>query len=294
MTWTPHGTRSHYGRPPVGALIAVQHGVWRITNVTDAALSDADADMWRDLGCPDPWKNRPHDIALDHVGGHLPDGIDAKEGAWLSIPGSAGARRWDLYPDSERWPQCSCCGEPMPCRAELQDREVAAGLNRIEALAKIPPGHCWACTKPITRRQKAVVYAGDNLDLPGAEPARFHVRSDCRWKAEQYERRWIAQDPRRERIFTYPKCGGILVVHADGSSECRSGRGALGNDYETQAGCRGHLTHDHGMHTACYVGDEWFARPSEFPGCPRGCSQDNHPGTRTSRRPAVRNQQALL
>src|SRR5205085_8291397 len=93
---------------------------------------------------------------------------------------------WHVYQDG-RWPQCSCCGEPMPCRAELEDRQVTQSLDRIARLEAIPPGACWACAEPITRRQKVVTYPGENLDLPGGQQPYFHTRGQCRPSAERYE-----------------------------------------------------------------------------------------------------------
>ncbi|MFI1194060.1 hypothetical protein ACH4T9_12495 [Micromonospora sp. NPDC020750] len=286
--WYPHHTQTVYQPPTAGRLIGRDHAVWQILKVTNSDLSDRDREMWLDAGAPDlaTWKGRPYSVDLRWVAGARPpwntddDGLDG----CVEIP--AGRSTWHLYPESGRWPSCSCCGEPMPCRAELQDQEVSAGLNRVEKLASRQPGCCWGCGEPITRRQKAVVYPGDNLDLPGGIPVAFHARESCHGQASAYELRWIALDPRRERILTYPKCRGILIVHADGSSECQSGQDAIGTYAQGEPDCRGHLTHDHGSQSACYVGGAWFATKADMPGCPRGCSKgDAHPGTRTKPRP---------
>lgn len=294
--WYPNRTRTAYDPPPVGSLIAREHAVWRVTAVADLPLSDADREVWLERGMPDlaTWRGRPVDISVEYVGGARPD--RAEEGrpvpsAHMKIPATALAcRSWDIYPESGRWPMCSCCGEPMPCRAELQDREVASGLAKVELHAKKLPGCCWGCGEPITSRQRAVAYPGDNLDLPGGMPVRFHTRQQCGWRAQQYELRWIAEDPRRERILTYPECGGILVVHADGSTECRSGRKPLGGEATSEPDCHGHLTHDHGVQVSCYVGDSYmFDSELELPGCPRGCDPQRHRGTGAqSRRPERR------
>lgn len=287
--WSPLGADTRY-RPEPGNLIAHTHAVWRVTAVTDLALSDADRDIWMDAGMPDlaTWRHRPCRVNVQWIAGARPDWADTDgqvPAAHVDVPASWSAS-WYVYPASGRWPQCSCCGEPMPCRAELQDREVSAGLKQVEKFAKRLPGCCWGCEEPISRRQQSVTYAGDNLDLPGGPEVRFHTRAACFHAAAQYELRWIAVDPRRERVLTYPKCPGILVVHGDGSSECHSGTAALGGVRQGEPGCRGHLTHDHGAHQACYVGDSYFARLADMPGCPRGCARDEtHPGTRTTPRP---------
>jgi hypothetical protein len=283
--WDPLGTWSRQ-RPDVGALVAREHAVWRVTAVTDTTPTDADRDVWMDAGMPDPWRGRPYRVDLAWVAGARPAVAgDGEFAAWVNVPAEAyPRRRWEVYPVSGRWPRCSCCGEPMPCRAELEDREVSRSLKTVEKLARRLPGNCWGCEEPISRRQKSVTYAGDNLDLPGGPEVRFHTRAACYHAAARYELRWIAVDPRRERVLTWPKCGGILVVHGDGSSECMSGPGLVG-DHTGEHDCGGHLTHDHAAFQACYVGSAYFARPGEFPGCPRGCNPAVHPGTRTTSRP---------
>ena len=269
--WFPLRTRGK-DRPETGELIAHKHAVWRVVRVEDLPLSDADRDVWLNAGMPDPeiWLARPYRITLDWVAGAKPpwakDGDDRKRGT-ISVPARAHPW-WHVY-TSERWPQCSCCGEPMPCRAELEDEQVATSLDRVAKMEAIPPGACWACAEPISTRQKAVTYPGDNLNLPGAHAPSFHTRSNCLPAAHAYEERWVAADPRRERILTWPACNGSLIVHGDGSTEC------FGGVLE----CRGHATHDHLHIQACF-------RQSH--GCPRECPTENHPGTRPAPRPARR------
>lgn len=290
--WRPAGTRDHYGQPVTGGLIAYRHAVWRVVAVTDLpVLDDADRDVWIAAGMPalEEWKWRPYQVDVDWVGGDNPGWTPqdlAKGQPTIRIPAGHGPHRWCVYPASGRWPVCSCCGEPMPCRAELQDREVDRGLYRVERLMSRMPGCCWDCGEPITARQKSVTYPGGNLDLPGGPEVQFHLRRSCRWPAVAYEQRWIAADPRHERILTWPACTGLLVVHADGSSECVSGPGPAGSEHQGGPDCGGHLTHDHDTRSACYVGRAWFANVADMPGCPRGCSPHGHPGTRTTTRPA--------
>lgn len=287
--WYPLHTR-HQNRPDASQLVAYQHAVWRIVKVEDALLSETDREKWLDCGMPDleTWQQRPYRVTMDWVGGAKPpwtdDGDDHKRGT-VDIP-AAKYFQWDVYAGG-RWPQCSCCGEPMPCRAELEDHQVTASLDRVARLESIPPGACWACGEPITTRQKTVTYPGENLDLPGGQQVHFHTRGQCRGSAHDYEERWVASDPRRERILTWPRCEGILVVHADGSSECVPGRAPLGGEYyEPQTDCRGHLTHDHSVHRACYVHEDYFQQGGYEAGrCPRGCDPAEHRGTTTTRRP---------
>jgi hypothetical protein len=285
-SWSPAGTWNRH-RAAVGDLVAREHAVWRVTAVTDTTPTEAERDVWVDAGMPDVWRGRPYRVDLAWVAGVRPAGAGGGEfDAWVQVPAEAHPRHcWDVYPSSGRWPQCSCCGEPMPCRAEVEDREVTLALRQVEKLAKRRPGCCWGCGDPITSRQKSVTYPGDNLDLPGGMEVRFHTRSGCRHHACRYEVRWIAGDPRRERILTWPKCGGMLVVHGDGSSECQSGPGPLGSDHTGEPDCRGHLTHDHYAVQACYAAGAYLTPVADMPGCPRGCDRDTHPGTRTTPRP---------
>lgn len=266
-------TTSTESRLRPGQLIAHDHAVWRVVAVEDADLTDADRDEWLDQGMPDleSWHGRPYTLTLDWVGGACPPwaetGVQSRRG---TITAPAGAYlSWNVYP-GERWPQCSCCGEPMPCRAELEDRQVTAGLDRIAKLEAIPPGACWACNEPITGRQQAITYPGDNVDLPGGQQPTFHTgRRHCLPSAHAYEERWLAADPSRARILTWPPCNGSLIVHADGSSECFGG----------SRDCHGHSTHDHMLVSACYT---------QSHGCGRGCSREGHPGCRPTPRPERR------
>lgn len=290
--WYPACTERCDGHPDAGQMLAYMHAVWIVISVEDTPLTDADREVWIDRGMPDleTWRDRPYRISMEWVGGAQPpwamDGDTRRRGN-LSIP-AGKYTSWDVYP-SGRWPQCSCCGEPMPCRAELEDEQVTAGLDRIAKLEAIPADACWACAEPITKRHKSVTYPGENIDLPGGQPVHFHTRRGCGWKARDYEERWIAVDPRRERILTWPDCEGILIVHADGGSECVSGRDPLGNHRQSQPDCGGHVTHKHRMKQACYVGDDYL-RPSgwEDGDCPRGCKPEEHGGCATPRRPERR------
>jgi hypothetical protein len=285
--WYPLHT-TDYPRPKPGQLIAFRHAVWRVEKVRDLPLSDTDRDKWLDAGMPDmaTWRRRPYRVDAQWVAGAEPKWLGPTQTSGKVDIAADTYMTWHVY-EGDRWPQCSCCGEPMPCRAELEDKQITASLNRVAKMEAIPPGACWACAEPITTRQKAVTYSGDNIDLPGGQQPRFHTRSACRSRAKRYEERWLAVDPRRERLLTWPACGGILLVHADGESECVEGRDPLGRDRERVPDCRGHDTHDHGVHVACYVQDDYFAR-SWTNRCPRGCEPRNHHGTALRPRPERR------
>lgn len=284
--WHPAGT-AWKRRPEPGKLLAHRHAVWSVVAVEDTALTDDEERDWLAIGLPELGRTypRPYRITLEWVAGAQPDQththvrqVGGRQHVAFRV--RAGSRRmWDTYPD-RRWPQCSCCGEPVPCRATERDEMVAAGSERMSRHMAVPAGACWGCTEPITSRQKSVAYPGDNLDLPGGPEVRFHTRGSCRRELLAYEERWLAVDPRRERIYTWPRCVGMLTTHADGTSECHQGpawphAGVTGDPHPD---CRGHLTHDHGSRAACH--DE---------GCPRGCGPNNY--IRLASRPERHDQQ---
>jgi hypothetical protein len=143
----------------------------------------------------------------------------------ISTPATSGKPGWTIYASCQayvagRWPQCSCCGEPMPCTAELADRAAEAATERMDRDAAKMPGACWACSEVITRRQETVTYPGINLDHPLQPAPRFHTRRQCAPSAHRYEVRWLAADARRPRILTWPRCRGTAVTHHDGSLTC--------------------------------------------------------------------------
>jgi hypothetical protein len=69
--WLPSVTKTTYGLPAVGSLIAYGHGVWRVDNVAPD-LTDAERDRWVREGMPDPWRRGPHLIDVTYVGGVKP------------------------------------------------------------------------------------------------------------------------------------------------------------------------------------------------------------------------------
>jgi len=267
--WNALGAQRLYGggRPQVGDLVPMEHAVWRVVSVHDEpVLADDDLAAWQREGMPDldTWRGRPYTVAAVHVGGVTPQHEalrNGKPGIMRIHPRTSGRGfSWQTYPNG-RWAKCSCCGEPMPCRAELTDRTVDAAEERVVAFERRLPGCCWSCEEPITSRQRTVAYPGTNLDLPTAPAPRFHTRLRCLDAAEAYEARWLKDDPRRARVLTWPACKGTLVVHHDGSTECHGGR----DD------CWGHDDSDHGNRTACIF---------QSHGCGRGCTSEGHPGCR--------------
>ena len=200
--WQPLSTRSVYGPPPIG-LIAHQHGVWQVLSVfalERALWNDDDDQRWLVRGMPDPWPlvacdPGPYRVEVRHVGGVNPNRHNF--GA-MTVHSTSQYRDdpWHAY-SGARWPACSCCGQPVPCTAELLDRQVDAELAQMERHAAKSSGCCWACGEPISSRQRSVVYGGINLDSPTGPEVRFHTRRECAREAERYETRWRTQDPTR-------------------------------------------------------------------------------------------------
>ena len=212
--WQPLRTHGAYARPALGTLVALEHAVWRVTAILDVepdAREAREMGHWQRAGHSGAASRAPCQVVLHHVAGALPGWLDDLAGwdrqAVVAHRPVHQLRTWYSYPDG-RWPQCSCCGEPMPCRAELQDREISTGMLAVERWARVRAGHCWSCAKAITGRQKKIGYPGENIDFPGGISPVFHLRMPCRQDAVEYERRWVAADPARARTLTWPRCDG--------------------------------------------------------------------------------------
>jgi hypothetical protein len=267
--WWPEGVRRVYHRPEVGWLVAAGHAVWEITAVIDIELNTTDRanrEHWQTHRPTEEWRNRPFKATLLWQDGVRPGWLGDDNTATVTARSDQSVP-WNVY-EGGRWPQCSCCGEPMPCRAAITDARVEHEMAVLSHLETKVPGACWACNQPITTRQRSVTYGGENLDLPGGQPVRFHLRLQCRHVAKQYEERWLAKNPGQVRMLTYPYCRGRLVCHGDGTTECFGGH----------PDCEGHATHDHGMESGCcYVGA----------GCSRGCDPSTS-WVRLPKRPWIR------
>lgn len=192
-----------------GALIAHDHGVWRYDGRQDRGGGEEYA-------------------VFSHEAGYCsPENVNRQGRKGVRILLRQQRDRWtqrarvNEYPRG-RWPQCSCCGEPMPCRADITDLAVAAATIHSEKLETRLPGACWSCGELITRRQWAVRYPGVNLDHPLRHTPEFHARRSCLSDAVQYENRWRAADERRPRLVTWPECDGVLTTHHDQTLTCHS------------------------------------------------------------------------
>lgn len=243
--WAPHGTTTEWGCPDVGAVVALDHEVWRVVEVRPLPPESwRDEDRWAGPGKQQVVRLRPVRLASH------PDPVKAaSEDVHY---GSLHVKPWRVFPDPEHYPLCHCCGTPSPCRIEV-GREVAEQAVQLMGRYEMP-GVCPACEQPVTQRQKAIMFA-DNLKVPGGPAVTFHLRANCRYAAMKYEQAWAKQDPTRR---CHLSCDGHLTNHNDGTYDCT----AL-ND------CPGPTAH-HQSYSVCRCPD-CHAKPWTYGG---GCRPD--------------------
>lgn len=222
--WTPASAPSwseleNAPEPPTpGTLIAHNRTLWRVTAIherhpanweptTETRMGyDLDKRDWfrsqpprKNLhpalaaliawdGQPETWPNRPRGVEVQPAAGGQRRHLRWPHRDWAS---------W--YIVDEHHPVCASCGELYPCREMDAAKQAAREMRRVDELMSVAPGHCWHCQEPITRRQQAREFPGENLLLPGAPPPSFHTRRSggCWDAAYQYEKRWREADPSR-------------------------------------------------------------------------------------------------
>lgn len=205
--WRPEiGTERPWGELAAGDLIAVLGRVWRLRAVQAVPAGRWDGYDWhhflRDGAGPggQVWPRRPLYLDVELPGGGGRRRIKVR----TYMPGAADGC-W-VVPD--HYPVCAQCGQPWPCRGHDIERTVRAEAAELDRVTSIPPGCCWECGQPVTRRQRAVTFDGENLLLPGAAPAMFHLRRKrCAAAAAAYENDWVAARPgHRKRKLRFPGC----------------------------------------------------------------------------------------
>jgi hypothetical protein len=185
----------------VSALVADEHCVWRVIAVAELAGGAS--------GCPG---SRTHQLVLESLTGQRVQ-RQVKTNRYSA---------WWTY--SGRYPVCSCCGEPAPCRANLVEQVAECELSRMRRFEV--RGVCPACGALVTGRQRGVTFP-DNLEVPLGPPVTFHLTPRaCRLAALDYEQRWLAGDAGRKPIVW---CVGVLTPDTDGEWRCSSGRGCFGS-----------------------------------------------------------------
>lgn len=199
--WKPRGACRVDGLPVPGALVAEDHCVWRVTMVSE-------------LHPAVDWPGaRTHLVTLDPLtGSRARYSVETtRYSAWWTYPG--------------RYPLCSCCSEPPPCRAELLEQSVQrelAAMRRFDAVDTCP-----ACQIAVTPGQPAVTFP-DNIQVPLGPPVTFHLTlRRCLRAAIDYERRWLAAGTHRRPLVV---CQGTLHREHGGMWRCTAGPECLGHD----------------------------------------------------------------
>lgn len=224
--WEPQGgQRKPWCDLAPGDLIELRREVWRVLEVRPVPTVDwdeddrehweIDRDGWK-ISDEEQWPRRPLAVVFVPPGGG--QSVHKRIRPW--------ATHRDAYVLPEHYPVCRDCGQLYPCR----ELDIAAAVEResaaLEKLEKILPGCCWCCKEPVSRRQKAICFDGENLLLPGREAPVFHLRAACLDGARRYERRWVpAVSGRQWRL----QCPGTLILHVDGD-ECTELAGCAGPD----------------------------------------------------------------
>ena len=207
--WCGEGTSWAHTPPEPGTLIAHEHAVWRVVEVTELARE----------------KRTEREMELQPIGAGSPTYVVVLRPVRITStdvrardhdvpyrwPAHIG---WDVYPD-EHYPVCSACGEPTPCREKVGRR---VGAREMERMGRYEvAGICPACQKPVTARERSLTFE-DNVELPGGPPVTFHRRKRCLYYAAEYEQAWVAADPERRRATL--SCTGHVTNHGDGTYDC--------------------------------------------------------------------------
>lgn len=219
--WHPAGaplfSRLEHEEPESGQLVANDRVLYRVVAVHElhpANWSDWDRNRLAQNrrfveGRRAPRKMLPGEVILPS----RLDGWDCAEGTWPDRPRGvelqpmAGGKRqhvrwphpaWrDWYAVDEHHPVCGSCGELFPCREVDAAKDAAREMVGVEKLMAIGPGCCWHCGEPITSRQAARAFTGENLLLPGGPSVQFHLRKTggCLHAAGSYEKKWRTANP---------------------------------------------------------------------------------------------------
>lgn len=219
------------GRPRVarhgpGDLVGLYYATWQVVDVTPVEDYDLSDDERRHMGLfkPDARESRrPYYVVLRHERGpllvptkRLHDGVHTLH-LRLNEGGSLPA-----LPD--RYPVCSCHGDPWPCRDQVRDWAAEQEGVRLERLlASVAPGVCAGCLEPITHRQDKLSFPEEHALIPGAPGPTYHAgRAECWWSARRYETEHrLRLDPDAERLAS---CPGHAYYHAlGGTLDCTAG-----------------------------------------------------------------------
>lgn len=232
--WRPLGATARRGNPEIGALVAVNHVVYRVREIRPKPRVDWDADAIAYVERHGPTAGPVNVICRPaHITGDDPK-LRSKDRHFRA---HGKLTWWWTYPN-EHYSVCASCGEPMPCRERLAIEE-AERAAKFAARYEVP-GVCPACCSPVTQRQGARTFA-ENLCVPLGPPVTFHAsKRDCFNDLLRYEERWVAADPDNRRPRYH--CDGILTAHDPDNYECAQGIDCPGPQASHKAlrGCQCH------------------------------------------------------
>lgn len=240
--WWPHGTRTSYQPPTVGEHIAWEHAAWRVVEVRPIP-----EDLWTDEDRDAVARRRAshHDQArpVSIVVRPFRLGDDVKDrNKDVHLRHRSGVQ-WEIYPDAH-FPVCAVCHEPLPCREKFGERIAGEAMKRLSRYETA--GVCPSCGEVVSARQKCRTFS-ENLKIPGGPQVTFHVgRYGCRCSAAEYEKQWVAADPKRRKATL--SCTGHVTNHGDGTYDCTAlnecpGAWAI---HQSHAACRCRTCHANG------------------------------------------------
>ena len=218
--WYPQGTT--HGTPTAGDVVAVdatdlRYRPWRIASITEhpEGVTDHPDVRWvivlREPDAPDLAGSDLHHLEFKRLGDSI----------------------WKL---KDRYPLCSCCGDLMPCRHEMEDRTVdnaAARMRRYETA-----GVCPACQEAVTNRQQSIRFDTNLYAMLGPSPV-FHLRYKCRSEAIRYDEALAKHEGRQPRL----SCAGMVTRHAWSEWDSCTNPTCPGLDVQHRGGYNGYCLH---------------------------------------------------
>lgn len=189
-TWYPQGVmRPPPDVAPVGALVPLQHQVWRVIEARPKPQVDWTDEEYQARNKDHVWPRlleAPHRLVLRPVD-HDPGASASEHDLHLAVN---NRRALDCYP-SEHYPLCGHCHEPLPCREQITAAHVDAAMREMQRYSF--PGVCPGCEKPVTRREWSGTYEINRV-VPGGPPVTFHLRKECADELNRFLRKPVPND----------------------------------------------------------------------------------------------------
>lgn len=181
------GARACARVPEVGAIVAINHAAFRVLEVNPIPETEWTDDERRfvDLRRPE-LRDRfvPVYIVVRpaHITGDDPTLRQHDRHFRFQAVRMGGLHVYE----NEHYPVCATCGEPVPCRDQLQAEQARQAVERMSRYED--PGLCPHCQEGFGPRQQTRTF-GTNIEIPGGPPVRFHMRRGCQHAAERYAKR---------------------------------------------------------------------------------------------------------